>query len=75
MPKAPSFIDKQSVKNIGLTLFEERRTRNLYLYQVQRQTGIPAKIIEGLELGRFVKFSVLRKLTDFYGKKLKIFLE
>lgn len=70
-----NFMDKQSILDIGEELFRLRRTKHLFLYQVSKQTGIPFKDIEGMEIGRYVKFGHLRTLSRFYGKKIKISLD
>ena len=66
---ANNFIDKQSIKEIGAALFQLRCQRNLFLYQVAKQTNMPAKVIEGIEIGRYLKLGKLRRLLEFYGKK------
>jgi len=67
-----NFIDKQSLLDIGEELFRLRREKHLFLYQLAKQTGIPAKVIEGIEIGRYLKFRELRNLSKFYGKKPRI---
>ena len=63
------------MKQIGQELWKLRVERNLYLYQLAKQTGIPAKDIEGMEMGRYVKYKHLRGLIGFYGKQMKIVFE
>ena len=70
-----NFMDKQSVIDIGEELFKLRRSKHLFLAQVARKTGIPIKYVEGIELGRYIKFGDLRLLLRFYGKKIRITLE
>ncbi|MBO6289162.1 MAG: hypothetical protein J6N45_02415 [Alphaproteobacteria bacterium] len=70
-----NFMDKQSVIDIGEELFKLRRSKHLFLAQVARGTGIPIKSVEGIELGRYIKFGDLRLLLRFYGKKIRITLE
>ena len=70
-----NFMDKQSVVDIGEELFKLRRSKHLFLAQVARETGISAKSVEGIELGRYIKFGDLRMLLRFYGKKIKISLD
>lgn len=67
--------DKKSIKEIGEALLKLRREKNLFLYQVARQTEMPAKVIEGLELGRYIKYGKLRRLAEFYNKKIHIVME
>ena len=40
-----------------------------------KKSGVPAKIVESLELGRYLQYGYLRKLLVFYGKELRIVLE
>ena len=47
----------------------------LYLKNVATITKVSPKIVEGMELGRFMRYSALQKLLKFYGKKVKITLE
>ena len=68
-------MDKTSLKQLGYELWRLRCERNLLLRQVENRTGIPARIIESLELGRFLQYGFYRKLMEFYGKKMKIVLE
>ena len=70
-----NFMDKQSIIDIGEELFKQRRSKHLFLAQVARETGIPIKSVEGIELGRYIKFGDLRLLLRFYGKKIRITLE
>ena len=70
-----NFMDKQSIIDIGEELFKQRRSKHLFLAQVARKTGIPIKSVEGIELGRYIKFGDLRLLLRFYGKKIRITLE
>ncbi len=57
------FMDKQTMLDIGLALWK------------LRETGIPKRIIEGLEIGKFLQYSTLRKLLQYYDKKIKITFE
>ena len=68
-------LDKTSLKQLGCELWRLRREHNLLLRQVEKRTGIPANIIESLELGRFLQYGYYRKLVEFYGKEMHIVLE
>ena len=68
-------FDKQTKRDIGFALWQIRYEKHLYLKNITTQTKIPMRIIEGMELGKFIKYGALRKLMDFYGKKIKITLE
>ena len=60
---------------MGAEFFRLRREKSLFIYQVAKRTDIPEKIIEGIELGRYVKYGKIRRLAEFYGKKAHIALE
>ena len=68
-------VDKETVRQIGRELWRLRREKNLLLHQVEKRIGVPAKIVESLELGRYLQYGYLRKLLVFYGKELRIVLE
>ena len=68
-------VDKETVRQIGRELWRLRREKNLLLQQVEKKSGVPAKIVESLELGRYLQYGYLRKLLAFYGKELRIVLE
>ncbi|MBQ9034534.1 MAG: hypothetical protein IJ099_01055 [Alphaproteobacteria bacterium] len=40
----------------------------LNVSSVATQTGIPAKVIESMELGRSMRYGALTNLFEFYGK-------
>ena len=75
MSKIEYFVDKQSMLEIGMMLWKLRREKRLYLEHVSKETGIPTKMIEGLELGKFLRYGQVRKLMAYYGKELKIVYE
>ena len=68
-------MDNESIRQLGEELWRRRRAKHLLLEQVQKQSGIPAKVIEGLELGRYLQYGYARKLLKFYGVNMKIVLE
>jgi len=69
------YIDKQTLQDIGAALWKIRQEKRMYLKQVQTQTKIPMKIIDGLETGRSFNYSAIRRLTKFYNKKMHITFE
>ena len=69
------FMDKQTMLEIGLSLWKLRCEKRFYLDRVERETGIPKRIIEGLEIGKFMQYGTMRKLLQYYGKKIKITFE
>ena len=68
-------LDKESLKQLSYELWHLRHDKNLLLRQVESRTGVPAEIIEALELGRFMQYGYFRKLMNFYGKEMKIYLK
>ncbi|MBQ8480949.1 MAG: hypothetical protein IJ532_00245 [Alphaproteobacteria bacterium] len=75
MSKREYLVDKQTMKEIGYELWKMRVERNMFLHQVTMRTGIPARDIEGMEMGRYVRYRYLRGLIAFYGKEMKIVFE
>ena len=69
------FMDKQTMLEIGLSLWKLRCEKRFYLDKVEKETGIPKRIIEGLEIGKFLQYGTMRKLLQYYGKKIKITFE
>ncbi len=69
------FFDKESLHELGLSLWKIRQDRRLYLHQLEKQSKIPAKIIDGIETGRSFHYGAARKLIRFYGKKLRLSLD
>ena len=69
------FIDRKTLHEIGAELFRLRKERGIYLKSAARQTGIPERIIEGMELGKFIQYTGFRRLAEFYGVKMKIVME
>ena len=60
---------------IGHELWLLRNQRGMYLRTVAHQTKLPERVIEGMEIGKFLKYSAFRQLMDFYGKKMRIVME
>lgn len=69
------YMDKQTLREIGYELWLMRKTRGMYLHTVAYRTKIPERIIEGMEIGKFLQYSAFRRLTEFYGKKMRIVFE
>ena len=67
-----TIIDKKAVKEIGAAFFKLRCEKSLFIYQVAKKTAMPEKVIEGIELGRYIKYGKIRRLAEFYGKKIYI---
>ena len=68
-------FDKQTKEEIGHELWRLRHERHLYLDNVSAQTHIPRKIIDSMELGKSMKYGSLRRLMEFYGKRVKVILD
>ena len=68
-------FDKQTKLEIGQELWRLRYDKRLYLTNVSVKNKIPCRIIEGMEPGKFMQYGSLRKLLDFYVKKVKVILD
>lgn len=68
-------LDKDEAREFGKHLWLLRHQRHMYLKNVAAVTKIPAYAIEGMELGRIMRYKYLQQLLKFYGKKVKISLE
>ena len=75
MSKNGIFLDKQTAREIGHELWLIRKQRGMYLHTVANRTNLPERIIEGMEIGKFIQFSAFRRLTEFYGKSMRIVFE
>ena len=69
------YVEKDMLRKIGAELWRLRQEKFMYLHTVAYQTKIPERIIEGMENGKFIQYSALRRLTEFYGKKMRIIFE
>ena len=68
-------MDRETLFQVGEELWRLRRERHLRLSQISKQLCIPEKEIEALEMGRHIQYGYMRKLEQFYGKKLRVTLE
>lgn len=68
-------MDKQTIREIGRQLWQIRQEHGMYLHTVAFQTHIPEKVIEGMEIGKFIKYAPFRRLIEFYGKSMRIVFE
>lgn len=68
-------LDRDLARELGAQLCQLRHERHLYLKNVATQTKLPERVIEGMELGRFLRYNAFRRLLKFYGKRAKITLE
>ena len=69
------YMDKQTLRAIGYELWKLRTERRMYLRTVAFHTKLPERIIEGMEIGKFLKYNAFRRLIEFYGIKMRIVLE
>ncbi len=75
MGKYKYFMDKQGRLEVGYALWKLRQEKGLTLNQASIQMNIPLRIIDSHELGRIQQYTTMRKMSDFYGKKMKISFE
>ena len=68
-------LDKNGAREFGAELQKIRHEKHMYLKNVSAITKVPENIIEGMELGRLMRYGALHRLLKFYGKKVKIMLE
>lgn len=75
MARFEYFIDKESLKEIGHNLWLMRQEKKLMVYQVASRIHVPERIIDRIEIGRGLNYGVVRRLTTFYGKKMRVVFE
>ena len=75
MSKNGIFLDKQTAREIGQALWQIRTEKHMFLRTVSNRTNVPERVIEGIEIGKFIKYGTIRRLINFYGKKMKITFE
>ena len=68
-------LDKQALKDFGYNLWLLRQQQNLTVKQLSSRLNIPERIIDCMEIGRFVQYNALRRIMDYYGKKTRIVIE
>ena len=60
------------MRDIGHQLWLMRQEKHMYLHTVSFRTKIPQRMIEGMENGKFLKRIALRRLLEFYGKRMQV---
>lgn len=65
-------LNKEEARKFGAELQKIRHEKHMYLKNVAAIIKVPERIIEGMELGRFMRYGALQRLLKFYGKKVKI---
>ena len=75
MSKNGIFLDNQTAREIGQALWQIRTEKHMFLRTVSNRTNVPERVIEGIEIGKFIQYGTIRKLINFYGKKMKITFE
>ena len=75
MKKHKYFMDRQGRLEVGYALWKLRQEKGMTLTQASIQMNIPIRIIDSHELGRIQQYSTMRRMSDFYGKQMKIVFE
>lgn len=75
MSKLSVLIDKDLARQFGTQLWQARQEHHLYLKNVATAINVLERLIEGMELGKFMRYGVLVRLLKFYEKKVKLTLE
>ena len=75
MSKNGIFLDNQTAREIGQALWQMRTEKHMFLRTVSNRTNVPERVIEGIEIGKFIQYGTIRKLINFYGKKMRITFE
>ena len=75
MSKNGIFLDNQTASEIGQALWQMRTEKHMFLRTVSNRTNVPERVIEGIEIGKFIQYGTIRKLINFYGKKMRIVFE
>ena len=68
-------MDRQGRLEVGYALWKLRQEKGMTLTQASIQMNIPIRIIDSHELGRIQQYSTMRRMSDFYGKQMKIVFE
>ena len=63
------FMDKTTLREIDYKLWKLHKQHGMYLKSVLAQTKLPERVIEGMEIGKFIQYTAFRRLTECYGKK------
>ena len=75
MSKNGIFLDNQTAREIGQALWQMRTEKHMFLRTVSNRTNVPERVIEGIEIGKFIQYGTIRRLISFYGKKMRITFE
>ena len=60
------------MRKIGYRLGDYRRSHNLCLAHVAKQSGVPWQMIDALERGNNTQWKAYSLLLEFYGKSISI---
>ena len=60
------------MRKIGYRLGDYRRSHNLCLAHVAKQSGVPWQMIDALERGNNAQWNAYSLLLEFYGKSISI---
>ena len=75
MSKNGIFLDNQTAREIGQALWQIRTEKHMFLRTVSNRTNVPERVIEGIEIGKFIQYGTIRRLISLYGKKMRITFE
>ena len=68
-------IRKEFLKDLGLALWLERRSRRLSIKKVEKKAGVPSWIIDRIERGLCADIFKLFRLCGYYGRKIRVKLD
>ncbi len=70
-----NLINKEILAEICPQLKQLRLERNLSTEELQTAVKTSRRSLQRVECNKYLTFSLLRRLLDFYGKKIRIVLE
>ncbi len=65
-------LDKIIGRQLGAALWAERQQKGIRLNSIRVQTGLAPEVIDRIELGKAIIPTSIKKLLNFYNKKIKI---
>lgn len=70
-----SYFNRAIIEEVGPLLKQLRLEKGLTLEQVQEQIHFSAKLLQRMEEGKCIPYMPLKRLSEFYGKQMKIVFE
>ena len=70
-----SYFNRGIVEEIGPQLKQMRLEKGLTPEQVQEQIHLSVKLLQRMEEGKCIPYIPLKRLSELYGKKMKIVFE